>query len=99
MKLPRSSRNDRLKLEVGLEGLLVVAPADEVDDLESVAVVDGDRGPGGAGSDVAVVLDGDAVSLELQGLEELIERHGSGEIECAGVAVELDGERHVQISA
>lgn len=69
-----------------------------MDDFEAIAFVNGDRGPGGAGSYVAVVLDGDAVSFELEGLEELVKGRGAGEIEGAGVAVELDGERHLGVS-
>ena len=48
--------------------------ADEVDDLESVSVVDGRFGPFAAGSDRAVVFNGYPVALEFQGGDQIGDR-------------------------
>jgi hypothetical protein len=50
------------------------AAADKMDDLKAVAVGDLGGGPGSAGNDGAVVLDGDAILLQTEGSEQVV--HG-----------------------
>jgi hypothetical protein len=62
-----------------------------VDDLEPVAGLDLDGGPDGSGGDFAVVLDGDAVAFEFEGLDQVAEFDRGGPLgEAALASVDLD---------
>jgi hypothetical protein len=62
-----------------------MAAADEVNDFEFVAVSDGGGDPGRAGDDGAVVFDSDAVGLEGECGEEIVERGAGGELRKAAL--------------
>ena len=73
MRRRRSADDDDEEVPLGR------AAADEVDDFKLVAVGDRGGGPGGAGDDGAVVFDSDAVRLEGEGSEEIVEGGCGGE--------------------
>lgn len=72
-----------------------LSAADEVDDFQAVAGGDGCVGPAGALDDLAVVLDGDAVTLQVHCGDDLVEGDWRGQVvEAAVLAVDGEGEGH-----
>lgn len=69
------------------------AAADEVDNLELVAVGNRRGLPGGSGNDSAVVFDGDAIRLEGESRYQILESGASGEL-GEGPRVAVDDEVH-----
>ncbi len=72
------------------------ASTDEVDDFEAVAFVDASCGPDGAGDDVSVLFDGDAIAGEAEAGDEVREL-GSFAAEIAereGLRLAIQGDGH-----
>ena len=64
---------------------LLLASADEIDDLHGIAVVDHDVRKGVAFEDGQIVFDGDAARIDVQPLEQLDERNRTVELESFAV--------------
>lgn len=71
-----------------VEPMWSTAAADEVDDLEAVAVFERRLRPGGAGDYLKIEFDGDTVGLGAEFFDERCEGRGRGGAE---LAVEGDG--------
>lgn len=72
----------------------VSSAADEVDNLKFISWVDGGGGPVVAANDGSVVFDGDAVTLDLEGGEEVGDGGGWGERGKLTVAA-VDDDLHI----
>ena len=73
---------------------LILASADEMNDLEAVASGYFCGGPRWSGDYGSVALYGDAVGFQVKLVEDLVEGRSCWQIEVAGFAVDL--ERHIR---
>src|SRR5690349_5854155 len=73
-----------------MDQLTWLAPADEIDDLDRIALVEKRRVEGGALDDHKIVFDGDAPGVDVERRQQLGDRDRTRQVEL----VAIQGDRH-----